>query len=429
VLDGQLEAVADRTASLRQRPGWLAGLRSTSMSATTAAGRIAVPRGSLVLALIGLLVILAVGALAAGAIRLPKPTPFNGMISFGRHDAAQGDTVPYLINPDGSHERKLRPEIHEATFWSPNGDKVGFTDGFVNADGTGYRSFGDPHLPLYVPCWDWSPDGRFCLAEGWDETDPSRDGLYLLSADDHSTPVQVTHHRDVPGVFSRDGSRVAFQRDEHLWVVNVDGTGERPVGGLSVADGQLSWSPDDSAILIQSAGRLYRVDVATGVPTPVRIAAEPEAELWSGTYSPDGTRILIRRPIGANADLFTMAVDGTDVVRLTTTAADERFSDWGRTRSTGSGTRIGRRGAGRSTLLAPVYSGPACRTEPSSSSAGPRTRSGTGSSSAGSWRSRAAATPRSRSSRRPRRSAPRRATDIARSSPSSARPRSGRSTR
>ncbi len=45
--------------------------------------------------------------------------------------------------------------------------------------------------------------------------------------------------------------------------------------------------------------------------------------------------------------------------------------------------------------VAPVYSGHPCPTEPSSSSAARRTRSGTGSSSAGSWRSRAGVTPRS----------------------------------
>jgi Tol biopolymer transport system component len=329
VLDGQLDAIVDRTAGLGQRPGWLARLRSTSMSATSAVARPAMPRLAWVAVVLGLLILVAIAALVIGGARLTKPAPFNGMISFGRMDAAQGDTVPYVINPDGSHERQLRPETHEATFWSPNGDKVGFTGGHVNADGSDYQEYGDPHQPLYVPCWDWSPDGKTCLAEGWDETNPTRDGLYLVSALDRSNAVQLTHHRDVPGVFSRAGSMVAFLRDDRLFVINVDGTGERPVGGLSVDDGQMSWAVDDAAILVQSAARLYRVDVATGQPTPIRIAGEPEADLWSGIYSPDGTRILFRRPEGANGDLFTMRTDGTDVVRLTTTAADERFIDWG----------------------------------------------------------------------------------------------------
>jgi WD40 repeat protein len=253
------------------------------------------------------------------------------MIAFGRMDAAQGDTLPYVINPDGTHERQLRTEAHEAAFWSPSGDQVGFTDGLIDADGTGYQMFGDPHLPLFVPCWDWSPDGARCLAEGWNETDATQDGLYLLSASDRSSPFQLTHHRDVPGTFSRDGSLVAFQRDGHLWVVGIDGAGERQVGSIPIPNngGEISFAPDDKSILVTSQEVLYRVDVATGVTTPIRIQAEPSARLWGGVFSPDGSRILFRRPQGDNADLFTMRVDGTDVVRLTTTPVDERFIDWG----------------------------------------------------------------------------------------------------
>ena len=227
---------------------------------TTALDRRAMPRGWLALAILALLLVLALGAFIVGSPRPPVPPPFNGMISFGRMDGTLGDTVSYVINPDGTHERKLRPETHEGTYWSPDGSKVGLGGGYVNADGTGYKDFGDAWLPLYVPCWDWSPDGRSCLAEGWDETDPSRNGLYLRDIDDAEAPVQLTHHRDVPGVFSRDGQQVAFQRDRRLWVVQIDGTGERAVGGLQLPAGgtDLSWS----------AGR-------HGDPAPERASALP----------------------------------------------------------------------------------------------------------------------------------------------------------
>jgi hypothetical protein len=327
VLDGQLEAVVARAAAVRQRPGWLAVLRSTFMTTTTTLARPTTPRLAWALVLLGLLIVFAVGAFIVGSAST-SPSPFNGMISFGREDVARGDAVAYVINPDGTHERQLRPEVHEATFWSPNGDQVGFTNGLTSADGTGYKFFGDPFQPLYVPCWDWSPDGARCLAEGWNETDTSQDGLYLLSASDRTNPVQLTHHRDVPGVFSRDGSLVAFHRDDHLWVIGVDGTGERQLGTLNTG-GDLSFAADDQSILMTSGEVLYRVYVATGTPTPIRIQGEPAARIWGGVYSPDGSRILFRRPIGEKADLFTMRVDGTDVVRLTKTPMDEGYIDWG----------------------------------------------------------------------------------------------------
>ena len=327
VLDGQLDAVVARTASTRQRPGWLAGLRSNFMTTTTVLARPTVPRLAWTLVLIGLLTVLALGALIAGG-GPPPPPPFNGMIAFGRMDPAQGDTVPYVINPDGTHERQLRPEIHEGAFWSPKGDQVGFIDGLINADGTGYQAFRSMDGPLFVPCWDWSPDGTRCLAEGWNDTDPTQNGLYLLSASDRTNPFQLTHHRDVPGVFSRDGSLVAFNRDDHLWVIRIDGTGEHQVGNLTIG-GVGSFAPDDRSILVTSNAALFRVDVATGTATPIRIQGQPGTRIWGGSFSPDGSRILLRLPQGDEADLFTMRTDGSDLVRLTTTPVDERFADWG----------------------------------------------------------------------------------------------------
>ena len=330
VLDGQLDAVVARTASVRQRPGWLAGLRSTVMSTTSVLARPTVPRLAWALVLLGLLIVLTVGALIVGG-GPPPPPPFNGMIAFGRVDPAQGDTVPYVINPDGTHERRLRTEVHEGVFWSPNADQVGFTDGLINADGTGFQAFPSMDGPLFLPCWDWSPDGNRCLAEGWNDTDPSQDGLYLLSASDRTNPVQLTHQRDVPGVFSEDGSLVAFNRDDHLWVIGVDGRGEHQVGSLVISN-NVDFAPDSRSILVTSHETLYRVDVATGVPTPIRMQAEPSSRIWGGSFSPDGTRIVFRRPQGDNddnADLFTMRVDGTEVFRLTDTPVDERFMDWG----------------------------------------------------------------------------------------------------
>ena len=331
VLDGQLDAVVARTSTIRQRPAWLATLRSPHVSVIPTAARPAVPRLSwapVVLALL-LILVIAAGLALIGSQRATPATPFNGMISFGRHDSAQDDTVPYVINPDGTHERRLRDEVHEATFWSPNGNQVGFTDGVINADGTGFRSFDNAFDPLFVPCWAWSPDGNRCLAEGWDDSDASRNGLYLLNASARTRPVQLTHHRDVPGRFSRDGSMVAFNRDGDLWIVAIDGTGERLVADLDLEPGALSFSPDDKTILTASGGVLYRIDVATGAKTTIRIVGERNATIWDGVYSPDGTRILIRRPQVNGADLYTMRVDGTNLVRLTTTPTDERFVDWG----------------------------------------------------------------------------------------------------
>jgi len=46
VMDGQLATILDRTVSRRQRPAWLAALRSPSMSASSIAARPAIPRAA-----------------------------------------------------------------------------------------------------------------------------------------------------------------------------------------------------------------------------------------------------------------------------------------------------------------------------------------------------------------------------------------------
>ncbi len=335
VLDGQLGAIVDRTARLGQRPGWLAGLRSLTMSTTTVVERPAMPRAALVLVVVGLLIAIALAALIIGGGRLTKPAPFNGMIAFSRHNAAQDQANAYVINPDGTHERALRPEPHEAAFWSPDGAQVGFVDGYINADGSGYTSAPFANGTLNVPCWDWSPDGASCLAEGWDDTDASRSGLYLVAALDHSNPRQITHRRDLPGAFSPDGSLIAFRPSVNdlepsaLMVIGVDGRGERVVGNLLISN-EISWAPDGRSILVQSGRRLYRVQLESGEASPVRIQDTPDADIFGGVFSPDGTRILFRRPGAANlVDLYTMRADGTDVVRLTTSPDDEWGADWG----------------------------------------------------------------------------------------------------
>ena len=77
----------------------------------------------------------------------------------------------------------------------------------------------------------WSPDGTLAL-DGFDDGDPSLDGIYLGRSSDGGGLRRLTILRDFPGDFSPDGRRLVFFRPEpaddnvgSLWVINVDGTG------------------------------------------------------------------------------------------------------------------------------------------------------------------------------------------------------------
>ena len=338
VLDGQLATILDRTAGERQRPAWLAALRSPSMTATTIAARAAIPRGAWLLAVLALLLGLALVAAMVGGPRPPE-APVNGRIVFGRFDPALDDTVIYAANPDGSQEVMLRPEIHEGPSWSPDGTQIGLTDAVMNADGSGYRSRDFSQDGLALAAWDWSPDGERLLMEGWDPANDSpndsRHGIYTVRADDGGDLVRLSQPGDfgIPGAYSPDGQTVVYTGtfegvENAVILVDVDGTNHRRLGTLTA--GGPTWAPDGRSILVSSNAHLYSIDVATGAAALLRKQGAPDAQLWGGVWSPDGTRILFAQYIsGTNVDLFTMLADGTDVVRVTDTPDEERFMDWG----------------------------------------------------------------------------------------------------
>jgi WD40 repeat protein len=333
VLEGQLDAVLAETTVTRQRPRWLAARRERSIGPGAVGVPLpTVPRAAWVLAGTALLVLLLIAALAIGT--RPGPARLTGQIVFGRAAYPGADPTVHVMNADGSGDRVLMTPPQESAFWSPDGRRVGFIDGYANADGGGAHSVPLVQGAMTLTCWDWSPDGRRCAAQGSNQV-ASRNGIYLLNAEDHGDPVQLTHGHDIPGAFSPDGSRIAFVRLPHhgqegpLRVIGVDGQGERQVGALLV-NRELAWAPDSRSLTVVSGGRLFRVDLATGTTQPIQPADGARADVLGVIVSPDGSRLLVRRlEQPGNADLFTMQVDGSDVVRLTDTPENEAFADWG----------------------------------------------------------------------------------------------------
>ena len=342
VADDQLAAILDRTAGRRQRPSWLAALRSPSMTAITLA-RPAIPRAAWLLAAVGLISVALVAAyLVAGAPRLGPPV--NGQIVFGRFDAALGDTVVYVMNPDGSKVRQLRPETHEGPFWSPDGSQIGLGHSVINADGSNYRSWDQSGNAFNVECWDWSPDGARMLCEGFADdlaADADIHGIYTVRASDGLDLVRLSRPGvgGIAGAYSPDGKLVVWGQscvDDgncELTIANVDGSNQRRIGtGLFGAGA--AWGPDGRSLLVSVDGGLFSMDVTTGDLRRITIKGAFSPLIWGGQWSPDGKRILFRRYVSgtgenSNVDLFTMLPDGTDVVQVTNDPDDDRFFDWG----------------------------------------------------------------------------------------------------
>ena len=92
-----------------------------------------------------------------------------------------------------------------------------------------------------------------------------------------------------------------------------------------------TWSPDGQWIVGSRADRFVVVRPNGADLYELRVPAN--AEFVGGpSFSPDGTRLVFyMRPAGAtNNDIYTMKLDGTDLVQLTNTPDDnEYFTDWG----------------------------------------------------------------------------------------------------
>jgi TolB protein len=117
--------------------------------------------------------------------------------------------------------------------------------------------------------------------------------------------------------YSRAGTRIAFIRGTHVFVMNVDGTGVRQLTSGAGADYNPSWSPDDRRIAFaRSAGGqsdIYVVPVDGGAK-PQDLTRNSPADERGPAWSPDGTRIAYER----DGSIAVMRADGTSSRTLTT---------------------------------------------------------------------------------------------------------------
>jgi Tol biopolymer transport system component len=196
----------------------------------------------------------------------------------------------------------------------------------MNADGSGVRQLTDAGALTASPAW--SPDaGQMAFIS-------NREGnfdVYVMNADG-SNQVNVTNHPALDGDprWSPDGTRLLFtsERDGNfeIYVMNVDGSGVTRLTDDGALDAEPTWSHDGTMIAFRS-DRDGRCDVpgtcnhdlytmnADG-SNVVRVTTSAATDL-APAWSPDGTRIAFASDRDGQSDIYVMNVDGSGVTRLT----------------------------------------------------------------------------------------------------------------
>lgn len=294
----------------------------------------------------------------SGPVQAKVPGP-NGQIAFTRAVAGSEDNETFVANPDGTHMHQLLPGLHsESPHWSPDGTEIAvFSDGglpcctiaavIVNPDtGAAERMLPMPDPALFTACFVWSADASRLACDGASESDPSRNGVYMIRSSDGGGLTRITDAEgghDVPIDYSPDGSQIVFGRrgpdgecttKSALYVVNVDGSGLRQITPPGFCDEDGSWSPDGSKIAFEHRGSIFTVHPdGTGL---AKIALKTSSLSFAGdiSWSPDGTKMAFILVLHTGPNTFekgigTANADGTDVRQITSSPTFDHQADWG----------------------------------------------------------------------------------------------------
>ena len=165
--------------------------------------------------------------------------------------SARENEVPslYLVKPDGTELKRL-PGTEGGAYpsWSPDDANLAFRMELPGNDeifsynlaSETFRNLSEHPANDYVPAW--SPDGKEIVFES------IRDGnyeIYLINMDGENLR-RLTHNttEDQYPRWSPDGKTILFSRHGELYLMNADGSSQRPlIDGIVVTGNFADWQP------------------------------------------------------------------------------------------------------------------------------------------------------------------------------------------
>jgi Tol biopolymer transport system component len=223
----------------------------------------------------------------------PTWSPDGRSIAFAKQSGSQSDI--YAINSDGSHLTRLTTDGADfAPAWSPAGDQIAFL-----------KDEGDAGTSIYVMKTDGSQPGWVAATRGkalrvtwlvtgkkiaFENAENGTTSIEVVSAQTSGVNSGVAVAVGETPAFSPDGKWLAFVKDYALHVSMSDGTDQRRLSGSGQRYYWPSWAPDGQSLAVDGDAtgviQIYviRVD-GTGERQLTKLAGANLAPAWTASNS------------------------------------------------------------------------------------------------------------------------------------------------
>ena len=125
--------------------------------------------------------------------------------------------------------------------------------------------------------------------------------------------------------FSPDGSKIVYELDLHIYIMNVDGSSQNQLTG-GYLDLYPQFSPDGSKIVFVSKTNNLFFDIYT-----MDVDGSNQINLTNNNsnvdfpqFSPDGSKIVFVSDGDGNQEIYIMDSDGSNQINLTNNSGDDR---------------------------------------------------------------------------------------------------------